>query len=453
MDIPTIVRAMDDVLQENSSRHALEEQREMSLKYRNIGIGILGLADMLVMLGIKYGSQEAIITVSKLMETIFRTAVLASAELAGERGSFPGYSEKVWDSAIIRNAFDDIELTQLKKKNALRNCSLISIAPTGSIGTMLNVSTGCESFFALNYTRKTVSLNNQESYYTVDIKAVEDYKRITGNTILPNYFVTSADINYKDRIKMQAALQRYTDTAISSTINLPKDTTVEDIKILYKYAWKWGLKGVTIFRESSREPILSTESQENHTIDNIQLEPIHTLERGDIIGSSNDCIGLKRTLTTGCGSLHCTAYFEPINGELRECYLSKGSTGGCLNFMVGLSRMISLAARGGIKIDNILDQLKSCGVCPSYAVRSATTKDTSKGSCCPVAVGNALKDMAAEMQEIVCKCNNSGTEYTPQLIKDVNNIEYAECPNCHEKTLVHTGGCVSCQNCSYTRCE
>lgn len=231
---------------------------------------------------------------------------------------------------------------------------------------MLNISTGCEPFFALSFNRRTESMNGET--YKVEVKAVEEYRKATGNKgSLPSYFITSADIPWKERIDIQAALQEYCDTAISSTVNLPKETTIEDVKELYKYAWKKGLKGVTIYRDGSRDPILS--------VDPIQTESPHSLPtRGEIIKAGNDCIGLKRVLMTGCGSLHVNAYFDPISGELRECFLSKGSTGGCQNFMIGLSRMISLSARGGISIDNILDQLKSCGVCPSYAVRSATKK-------------------------------------------------------------------------------
>ena len=164
---------------------------------------------------------------------------------------------------------------------------------------------------------------------------------------------------------------------------------------------------------------------------------------------------------TGCGTLHCEAFFDPNTGELREAYLSKGSTGGCNNFMISLSRMISLAARGGIGIDKILDQLKSCGVCPSYAVRSATKKDTSKGSCCPVAVGNALKDMYDEMQEIICECKEGRiSESLNPIDQEIVNkaVEIAlttleECPSCHEKTLIHQGGCIQCNSCGYSKCS
>ncbi len=180
------------------------------------------------------------------------------------------------------------------------------------------------------------------------------------------------------------------------------------------------------------------------------------LKRGEIIKADDDCIGLKRTLTTGCGTLHCESFWDPDTGELREMYLSKGSKGGCNNFMIGLSRMISLSARGGISIDDIIDQLNSCGVCPSYAVRHAVKKDTSSGSCCPVAVGNALKDMYEEIQEKIQCCHE-----TPFYFNDQSSIEeicksveeYEECPSCHKKGLTHVGGCDQCILCGYSKCN
>ena len=189
---------------------------------------------------------------------------------------------------------------------------------------------------------------------------------------------------------MQAAWQQYIDASISSTVNLPNEATIEDVYDLYMNAWRSGLKGITIFRDGcARVGVLTTSDD---TKEEITTEKSN-LSRGYIIPSSDNLIGLKRKLVTGCGSLHCTAYFDPETKELREVYLSKGSTGGCNNFMIGLSRMISLSARGGVPLDDIIDQLKSTGSCPSYATRSAMKRDTSPGSCCPVAIAHALKDM------------------------------------------------------------
>lgn len=451
-DIKYIVIAMDDVIEENSKNHALHEQRDVSLKYRNIGIGIMGLHDCLIKLGIVYGSDKAIKFTDKIMQSIFRYAIFASAELGKERGNFPGYNDKVWDANILKYVLYPEEIDKLRKQGTLRNCSLLSIAPTGSIGTMLNVSTGCEPWFALHYTRNTKSLNGEkeESYEVWAPIAEEALKHNCDKTILN----TSNDISWKEHIDMQAACQHSCDTAISKTINMPRTTTVEDIKQLYMYAWEKGLKGCTIFVDGSRDPILSNDTNKKDNLDPINNPS--ELKRGDIIKVNNNCIGLKRTLTTGCGSLHCTAYFDKNTGNLLETYLSKGSQGGCQNFMVGLSRMVSLASRGGINIYDIVDQLKSCGTCPSYAVRRATKKDTSIGSCCPVAVGNALLDMHKEMITMLQNntFNNNNVEAAIVVHKcEENNNIYSECPECHEKTLVHDGGCTQCLSCGYSKCS
>lgn len=258
-DIPYMVEAMDDILTENLPNHALIEQRQMAEKYRNVGIGIMGLGSMLFKLGLKYGSEEANKVIHIIMSSLFRNAVLSSVKLARTRGNFPGYSSKIWDSNIIKNNFNDKEIEGLKREGKLRNCSLLSIAPTGSIGTMLGITTGMEPAFALSYKRRTVSLNKEEEkIYSVDIDEVSDYKNVTGNTELPDYFVTAYDIPWKDRVKVQAMLQQSCDTGISSTVNLPANTTVEEVGQLYLEAWKAGLKGVTIYCDGSRDPILST---------------------------------------------------------------------------------------------------------------------------------------------------------------------------------------------------
>ena len=313
---------------------------------------------------------------------------------------------------------------------------------------MLNISTGAEPYFALEFNRRTVSLDgDKEHTYKVYIDTLKEYQQITKRKDIPYYFVTSKDIPWKERVDMQAALQESVDQAISSTVNLSASTTNEDIEQLYLYAWKKGCKGITVYVEGSRDAILST----NTNVKNKESElSSKKLSRGYVIPASNKWIGLKRTLTTGCGSLHCTAYFDPQTGELRECYLSKGSTGGCQQFMIGLSRLISLSARGGIGIEAILDQLKSCGVCPSYAVRAATKKDVSKGSCCPVAVGNALREMYEEFRSKYIIENPPMARVNKDAVAEI--VKGEKCPNCNA-TLIRTSGCLQCLDCGWSKCD
>lgn len=445
------VRALDEIIDENQDNHALEEQKEMSLNYRNIGLGTMGMWDMLCKLNMKYGSDESKEFVNDLFRFMFRSAVISSSNLAREKGTFPRYSPNVLESSIIKEHFTDSELKLFDiDEYGLRNCSLLSIAPTGSIGTMLNISTGCEPAFQISYKRKTESLNSKDTYYDVYIQLAKDYMKKNNTKSLPSTFVSAADIDWKDRIDMQSILQKHVDTAISSTINLSKDISGKEIEELYLYAWEKGLKGVTIFRDGcARTGILSTDSKnENCTKESYSVDD---LPRGTVIKADDNCIGRKRTLQTGCGTLHCEAFFDPDDGSLLETYFSKGSSGGCGQFMVGLSRMISLAARGGVDIYSIVDQLKSSGTCPSYAVRNAIKHDTSKGSSCPVAIGNALVDMYEEVIDEIYG-GDDDTENEEIKCNEISNIKHAKCPQCGGN-LVFEGGCNTCKDCGWSKCD
>lgn len=444
------VRALDEIIDENQDNHALEEQKKMSLNYRNIGLGTMGMWDMLCKLNMKYGSDESKEFIDDLFRFMFRSAVISSSNLAREKGAFPRYSPNVLESNIIKEHFTDSELKLFDiDEYGLRNCSLLSIAPTGSIGTMLNISTGCEPAFQISYKRKTESLNSEDTYYDVYIQLAKDYMKKNNTKSLPSTFVSAADINWKDRIDMQSILQNHVDTAISSTINLSKDISSKEIEKLYLYAWEKGLKGVTIFRDGcARTGILSTDSKNKN--DKKESYSVDDLPRGTVIKADDNCIGRKRTLQTGCGTLHCEAFFDPDDGRLLETYFSKGSSGGCNQFMIGLSRMISLSARGGIDIYSIVDQLKSSGTCPSYAVRNATKHDTSKGSSCPVAIGNALVDMYEEVINDIYSDEDVMEEDMKD--KEINDIKHAKCPQCGGK-LVFEGGCNTCKDCGWSKCD
>lgn len=441
------VVALNQVLIEGLTLHPLEEQQNSVRNWRQIGLGTFGLADMLIKLGVEYGSPKSIEIIENIYKDIATNAVEQSLALAKEHGCYPKCNKSLLvESSFIKSLNLPEAVLNDIQTYGLYNSQLLTCAPTGSIGTMLNTSTGVEPNFALSYTRKTQSLDGKDTFYQVDSKIVEDYKKVTGDIKLPNYFVTSSNISPISRVKVQAALQKYTDASISSTVNLPNEATIEDVYNIYMEAWRNKLKGITIYRSGcKREGILTTESKKENNPEIITTN--NELKRGEIIKADDDCIGLKRTLTTGCGTLHCESFWDPDTGELREMYLSKGSKGGCNNFMIGLSRMVSLSARGGISIDNIIDQLNSCGVCPSYAVRHAVKKDTSLGSCCPVAIGNALKDMYEEIQSIIVNPRGEINE------ENTENTEYEKCPECGKKGLYHSGGCDECIYCGYSKCS
>lgn len=267
----TAVVGLNQVLIEGLELHPLEEQKESVRNWRQIGLGTLGLADMLIKLGITYGSKKSLTTIEEVYRTIAQSAVIQSLELAKTHGCYP-VCEK--ESLVRSNFIQALGLPEatLKeiKKYGLYNSQLLTCAPTGSIGTMLQVSTGVEPNFALSYTRKTVSLDGKDTYYGVNAKILENYIKAKGEpelSTLPDFLVTSADIKPIDRIRVQAKLQRFIDASISSTINLPKEATVEDVYNIYLEAWKNGLKGVTVYRSGcKREGILTIEEKKPEEI-------------------------------------------------------------------------------------------------------------------------------------------------------------------------------------------
>ena len=435
--------------------HPLEEQQESVRKWRQIGLGIMGLADTMIKLGVTYGEEEAVELCDKIGFAMADAAIAASARLAKEEGAYPACNidEVMSTEFFLANTTE--QTRELVRKHGLRNSQLLTIAPTGTISTMLGISGGIEPVYANYYERKTESLHGTDVYYKVYTKIVQDYMDSHGikdDKELPDYFVTAMTLDYEQRIDMQAAWQQHIDASISSTVNVPNSFTVEETESLYLKAYEKGLKGITIYRDGcARSGILSLGEE--------KPKPVTAgegLGRGEILLVTDDVVGKKRKLITGCGSLHCIALFDPHTGALLETYLSKGSTGGCNNFMVGLSRMISISARGGIDIETIVDQLNSSGSCPSYTARRVTRKDTSKGACCPMAVGNALMEMYEEMQaELAAKkahgCDQGAKAPKPKAVKaETNGKVY--CPECGEP-LVFEEGCNICKSCGWSKCH
>lgn len=449
------VKALNEVLEEGLPLHPLPEQRESVAQWRQIGLGIMGLADALIKLGLTYGEEDAVKMCDKIGFAMADTAIAASAKLAKEQGAFPQCKvEEIMETPyFLANTTE--KTRELVRKHGLRNSQLLTIAPTGTLSTMLGISGGIEPVYANYYERKTESLHGADVYYKVYTKIVESYMKehnLTDDKQLPDYFVTAMTLDYRQRIDMQSIWQRYIDASISSTVNVPESFTVEETESLYMYAFEQGLKGITIFRDGcKRIGILNTKETKTVTAG-------EGLKRGEIILVTDDVVGKKRKLITGCGSLHCIALFDPHTGALLETYLSKGSTGGCNNFMVGLSRMISISARGGIDIETIVDQLNSSGSCPSYTARRVTRKDTSKGACCPMAVGNALMDMYREMQEELSQKGekkDSGKVKKAPKPKAVTKREETDkiyCPECGEP-LVFEEGCNICKSCGWSKCH
>lgn len=447
--VHTAIEYLDTVLEEGLPLHPLREQRDSVRDWRQVGLGIMGLADMLIKMKIAYDSDYALHICEKIGKAMTDEAIYTSAFLAGHLGAYPKYTDDVLKSEFFKDNVSPSTYDAVATLG-LRNSQLLTIAPTGTISTMLGVSGGIEPIFANSYSRKTESLHGEDTYYKVYTPIVKEYMDSHGlkdEEDLPEWFVTAADIKPVDRVEMQAVWQKHIDASISSTVNLPESATVDDVRDIYTTAWKMGLKGITVFRSGcKRVGILTTGDTKK---EEAEVKDTDDIPRGFIINCSDDLIGKKRRLQTGCGSLHCTAWFDPESGDLMEVYLNKGSTGGCNNFMIGLSRMISLAARAGVHITDIVDQLNSTGVCPSYATRTATEHDTSLGSCCPMAVGKALLEMWEEYQwetgEPIDVPSDEKSTDEPKAVDEA-------CPECGGE-LQHEGGCIQCPNCGWSKCS
>lgn len=503
------VRSLNRVLDEGVDLHPLREQTESVKRWRQIGLGVMGFADALIKLDIVYGSPESYTFIKDVGSLMAYYSLMTSNKIAIENPSKKVdldyeallntryihnlYSTITEDNTVFK-FFRDNKIQNYKYdkktledfmnsiyKYGLANSQLLTVAPTGSIATMIDVSGGIEPLFATHYNRVTKSLNGEDTTYTVYPKVIKDviaskYGKCVDVSDIDlsseESIITAHNIPYYDRLKVQSVWQRFIDAAISSTVNLKEDVTPEDICELYITAWELGLKGVTVFRDNCyRTAILTTndneEKEEHVDVVEEQVDDTKTtLKRGEVIPISDKCYGLKKTLTTGCGTLHLESFYDIETDELRECFLSKGSTGGCNSFMVAVSRLISLAARAGVPAYKIIDQLKSAGTCPSYAVRKATMGDVSIGSSCPCAVGYALE----ELGELITKNDeptNDKIEMSSlgsKLMKPVNEAEeklwskfgptiFEECPKCGEHAVFRTNGCITCSSCGYTKCD
>lgn len=292
--------------------HPLEQQRETSKKLRQIGLGICGLADMFIKLDIRYGSKESLELTDQIGRVLINEALQQSALLAAEYGPFPAYNaEYVLKSPfLLSNA--DPDTMELIKQHGLRNSQLLTIAPTGSISTLIGASNGIEPLFQISYMRKTESLHSGEPmYYKVVSPIVKEYmiqNEISSEDDLPNVIVTTSNLNWKDRINVQAHWQQYIDAAISSTINLPENTTVREVADIYIEAWKKGLKGVTIYRDNcARKGILITEKPKETIQERINIlkEQINILATESLQEDPTICPECGGKIITSGGCTEC----------------------------------------------------------------------------------------------------------------------------------------------------
>lgn len=432
-------RFLDNVIDYNLDRHALEEQKQNAMNDRRVGLGILGLGDMLVKMGIKYDSDEALETIGKIMEIHRNTAYETSIDLAKEKGQFPNFD---WDGYSQSLFIQDLpkELQTKIKNNGIRNCTLTTVAPTGSGAIVARVTSGVEPIFATSYKRKVKkndSLGKEFDTFTVYHPVVQEMFGTDEN--LPEYVVTAHNVDPYFRVKMQGVVQRYIDSSISSTVNLAEETTVETVADIYMTAYKANLKGITVYREGSREGILITDekSSENKEKKSQNTEMKTARNRPSITE------GKTRRMRTGDGTLYVTVN-EDENG-LCEVFTAIGKAGGTVAAQTeAISRLISLALRSGVDPNSIINQLKG------ISGPNPTWEDGQLILSTPDAIGRALETFVngdSPSQDKKGQFEIAEDSFTSQKLKGMF------CKECEGHAIFDEGGCLVCKDCGWSKCE
>lgn len=406
---------------------------ETSDKY----VGTMGLADCLIKLGIKYGSPESLQAIDKIYRMIAIDAVYESLDMAKEFNCYPACNKELLaDSSFIKSLELPTDMIKDIKKYGLYNSQILTCAPTGSIGTMFNASTGVEPQFALSYTRKTQSLEGKDTFFKVNAKIVDDFlgatKTGTAET-LPDYFVTSGDIDPLDRIKVQSHLQRYIDASISSTINLPKEATIEQVADIYVNAWKNGLKGVTVYRSGcKREGILVVDAPKPEVIPNTAAP--------------------KRPK-----NLIADFYSVKVKGEqfIVLVGLLEGKPYEVFTFRPNM--ILNLPSHEGVitKKSKMHYEFKS----ELVEIRELESKnDDVEERATTLYVSMLLRHGVAikYITKTAKKVNSNITSFSSALCRVLSKYVPAEatgekCPECGGN-LINEGGCTHCENCGWSKC-
>lgn len=457
--VRTAVNALNDVLDEGIDKHPLDVQKLVASKWRQIGLGVMGYADCLIKMGMTYGSTQALEFTESLAKLMLNIAVEKSASIANQNGVFEGCSiSDILHSEFVNDNLND-DSRQAINDHGLRNAALLSIAPTGSISTMLGISGGIEPHYALSYMRKTESLHAEEIYYDVNIDIVNEYHNRHGKgEKLPEYFITAKDIPYIERIETQAVWQQYVDAGISSTVNLPNDATVNDVKRIYISAWKHNLKGVTVHRDGNKRTGVLTESTSDVVIDEYS--------RGEWASHESDMIGKKVKVHTGCGKITMHVYYSPSTKRICELWIDRSGNGGCERSLTSIGVLMSGMIRLGGNLNNIKKAISGIGGCNSFSnARVRGTKVDSGKSCTDamlkklIGFENAIENGTIdsfmgddkengnlEKKEVSKKISVDPISLKT-LLKSVNL-----CPDCGVE-LIPSGSCYTCQNCGYSRCD
>lgn len=478
------VHFLDNVIDVN--KYPLPQIEEMTRGTRKIGLGVMGWADMLCKLNITYNSQKAISLSEKLMHFIQEESRKESIELAKKKGVFPYYDKSIYKDLGIK----------------VRNATTTTIAPTGTLSIIAGCSSGIEPLFAISYIRNVMDndellevnplfrqIATIDGFYSDDLMrriakkgTIKDFPEIPKS--VQNVFVTAHDIQPEWHVKMQASFQKYTDNAVSKTVNLGHEATRGDVRDVFELAYRTYCKGVTIYRDGSRDmQVLNIGAvkgkDESKATDEKAVEPQNTKisprPRPDIT------TGFTEKVKIGCGNLYITVNYDEHG--ICEVFTNTGRAGGCPSQSEATSRLVSIALRSGIDAKSIVEQLKGIR-CPS-TIRQKDLKVMS----CPDAIGRLIEKVLklqngngngnhseASHTEEICgisaenaprptarcdsecssctmkdECMNPEKDTVEQIVDEVNASKITKCPECG-KGVEHEGGCVICRNCGFSKC-
>ncbi|PJN50891.1 Ribonucleoside-diphosphate reductase NrdZ [Paenibacillus sp. GM1FR] len=484
-------RFLDNVI--DATPYHFEENRLNQQRERRVGLGTMGLAELMIKLRIRYGSPESLVFLDRLYGFMAKEAYLASAEIAAEKGAFPAFeAEPYLQSGFMKNMVATYpEVGEAIRKQGIRNVTLITQAPTGSTGTMVGTSTGIEPYFAFKYFRQS-RLGYDEQFVPI----AQDWLDEHPGEALPDYYVTAMDLSAENHIRVQATIQQWVDSSISKTANCPADFTVEDTAELYELAFDLGCKGVTIYRDGSRDvQVLSTskkeetqgedqntaEAEEKTVVSAIENPNNAEVQASD--GTSNSQVGVRThssdqapssstvldkqyrsrpqvlrgatyKINTPFGMAYIT--INDLEGTPGEIFLNVGKAGSDVFAMAeALGRVCSLFLRygdHGQKVELLIKHLKGIG--GSGAIGFGANRVESIADAVAKALESHVQSDVQENEPGALQKQNQVESTYPKVEDQKTFIESRDlCPSCGSASLMNVEGCKTCSNCGYSKCN
>ncbi|PQP80166.1 ribonucleoside-diphosphate reductase, adenosylcobalamin-dependent [Paenibacillus sp. PCH8] len=500
-------RFLDNVI--DATPYHFEENKLNQQRERRVGLGTMGLAELMIKLRIRYGSPESLVFLDKLYGFMAKEAYLASAEIAAEKGAFPAFeAEPYLQSGLMKNMVATYpEVGEVIRKQGIRNVTLITQAPTGSTGTMVGTSTGIEPYFAFKYFRQS-RLGYDEQFVPI----AQDWLDEHPGEALPDYYVTAMDLSAENHIRVQAAIQQWVDSSISKTANCPADFTVEDTAELYELAFDLGCKGVTIYRDGSRDvQVLSTskkeetQAEDQNTAEAGKKAVVSAIDNSNNIGeragveafsievdgedhtsveaSSSATVldkqyrsrpqvlrGATYKINTPFGMAYIT--INDLEGTPGEIFLNVGKAGSDVFAMAeALGRVCSLFLRygdHGHKIELLIKHLKGIG--GSGAIGFGANRVESIADAVAKALEShvqsnvqsvgqenevELAEKQAQVKSTIPKVDIRSQHPKAEAGEDQKTFTESRdlCPSCGSASLVNVEGCRTCSNCGYSKCN